>query len=234
MFKIVLFIVCIPFFLSAETAFYTIKLATYKKRSNVEENILKLDPYLQKNIVIDQGDDLMYKVSTQPSERTVLKKKLLLYRKVFKDAFIASVESVEKTDLRVKRSQNKIDTNLKKINRDKKPFYEHIKQQTFYVCSRGKIAKGKKFIVKVAFKKDLVSYIPEQKEVSSIEAYYKVKNEKLYFYNKESDIDLGMFDKLEKVTKKYILISSWEKNKKFRTRRYYFDRKDAKKYLESL
>jgi hypothetical protein len=200
----------------------------------VEQNILKLDPYLQKNIVIDQGDDLTYKVSTQPSERTVLEKKLLLYRKVFKDAFIASVESVEKTGSTVKKPKNKIDTNLKKIDKDKKSFYEHIKQQTFYVCSRGKIAKGKKFIVKVVFKKDLVTYVPERKGISSIEAHYKVEDEKLYLYNKENDIDLGMFDKLEKVTKKSLLISSWEKNKKFRTRRYFFTKKDAKKYLETL
>ena len=233
MFKIIL-IVCIPFFLCAETAFYTIKLASYKKRSNVEENIQKLDPYLQKNIVIDQGDDLTYKVSTQPSERTVLEKKLLLYRKVFKDAFIASVESVEKTDTKVKKPKDKVEANSNKIDTHKKSFYQYIQQKTFYVCSRGKAAKGKKFIVKVAFKKDLVSYIPQQKKIFSVKAYYQIKDENLYLYDEENDIDQTMFDKLEKVTKKYLLISSWEKNKKFRTRRYYFDMKDAKKYLESL
>ena len=233
MFKIVLLIVCIPFFLSAETAFYTIKLATYKKRSNVEENILKLDPYLQKNIVIDQGDDLIYKVSTQPSERTVLEKKLSLYRKVFKDAFIALVKPIKKIDPLVVKPKNKEHNTSKEIATDKKSFYKAIQKKTFYLCSRGKAAKGKKFMIEVRFTKDTVTYTPLLKEVSPLKSQYKIENEKLYLFNKEK-INLNMYSKLEKITETYNLISSWEKNKKLNVLRYYFDRKDAKKYLESL
>jgi len=232
MFKIIL-IVCIPFFLSAETAFYTIKLATYKKRSNVEQNILKLDPYLQKNIVIDQGDDLTYKVSTQPSERTVLEKKLPLYRKVFKDAFIAPVKPIEKTDPVVVKPKTKEQNISKKIDTDKKSFSTSIEQKTFYLCSRGKVAKGKKFIIKVTFTKDTVTYTPLLKEVSPLKSHYKIENERLYLFNNKK-IDLNIYSKLEKVTLTYYLISSWEKNKKLNELRYYFDRENAKKYLESL
>jgi hypothetical protein len=213
------------------SSFYTIKIAVYKNLPNLQKNISRLMPSLQKTVHIQHIGNL-YKASTLATQnRSTLKRTLPFYRKVFKDAFLTtanpSTDSLSSSTLKNKDTLPKVSS--------KKPlsFYDKIKQRTLYLCSGKHTKKTHKFLIEVTFKKKSVTYKPIIGQVPPISALYKTTDNKLFLYQKGL-LNHNVYSTLEKTYAKYYLISSWIGKKKVNTLRYYFNIRDAKRYIRSF
>jgi len=200
------------------TPLYTVKLALYKDRALLQEELAKFSPTLHKTISI-QKDKEYYRVSTLPTHnKKVLSKLLPYYQKVFSDAFIDTIK-VEK----------KIDKNISKKN---DAFYTTVKNKVFYLCANTPQQKNKKFLIEVIFTDTSVTYIPILGKIPSMKAEYKIQDNKLFLYQKDL-FNPKVYSTYEKSYPKYHLIHSWANGKKLQSLRYYLIKDDAKKYLEN-
>ncbi len=231
MFIKIFLIMILPFLAIANTQFYTIKLAAYKSLPNLQKNILKLSPSLQNSITIDKVG-LTHKAFVKPTtDKAYLNKILPNYKKIFTDAFITTINKPSNKVIQTEDKKPKERVIIKE--KSESSFYDKIQQKELYLCSHGKSSGGKKLLFRVAFTKDKVAYTPIIGKVPPIEAEYRVKDNKLYLFQK------GMFNpkvysKLEEIASKYYLISSWIEKHKSNTMRYYFDLEDARAYLKSV
>jgi hypothetical protein len=221
MFKKVIFILLIPFISFASTQYHTIKLAVYKDLSTLKKEIAALTPNLQRQIEIKQISSL-YKASVIPTEsKNNLKKVLPLYRKVFQDAFIAKVAVTQVTKTITKKRIQPVS------------FYDKIKNRTLYLCTYRKKTTWEKILFKTIFTKNKVSYLPLIGKTTTIKAQYKVKNEKLYLFQKNM-FNPRVYSRLAYETPQYYAVSSWIDNKRVNTIRYYFNERDARIYLNAV
>jgi len=203
---------------SIATPLYTVKLALYKDRALLQEELQKFSPTLHKTISIKK-DKAYYRVTTLPTHnKKILNKLLPYYQKVFSDAFIDTIK-VEK----------KIDKNISKKN---DAFYTTVKNKVFYLCSNIQQKKNEKFLIEVIFTDTSVTYIPILGKIPSMKAEYKIQNNKLFLYQKDL-FNPKVYSTYEKSFPKYHLLNSWTNGKKLQSLRYYLIKDDAKKYLEN-
>jgi len=233
MFKILYILLLIPFFAIGNSSFYTIKLAVYKDFSGLQENISRLAPSLQKNIQIRHVGNL-YKASTfSTKDRFSLHKILPSYRRVFADAFITVAKpssTVSSSPVSVSAVPKVKNTFSKAPQRKSLSFHDRIQQHTLYLCSQRRKKKTYPFLIEVSFRTNVVTYNPIIGQVPPMSALYKTSGNKLYLYRKNL-FNRDVYSVLEGINPKYYLISSWIKNKKINTLRYYFNLRDAKMYL---
>jgi hypothetical protein len=231
MLKKVIFILLVPFISFANTQYHTIKLAIYRDLSTLKKEIPTLSPKLQRQKEIRQINSL-YKASVIPTKsKNSLKKVLPLYRKVFHDAFIARVTVTQATKTITKTTTQHTTQKTKTIQ--PVSFYDKIKNRTLYLCTYGKTTGWKKILFKTTFTKNRVSYLPLIGKTPPIKAQYKVKNGKLYLFQKNM-FNPRVYSRLAYETPKYYAVSSWMDNRRINTIRYYFNERDARKYLNAI
>ena len=231
MFKKIIFIFILPLISFANTQYYTIKLAVYRDFTTLKKEIATLKPKLQQEIEIKKINSL-YKASVLPTKnRTHLKRILPLYQKVFHDAFIAKeiTTQVKKTPTNhsIQHTTQKTKT-IQPVS-----FYNKIKNRTLYLCTYGKTTGWKKVLFKTTFSKNKVSYLPLIGKISPIKAQYRIKNEKLYLFQKNM-FNPRVYSRLAYETPEYYAVSSWLGNRRINTVRYYFKESAAKKYLNAI
>ncbi len=222
--------------------FFTVKIAVYNKPKLLQYELNKLSPYLKKTIQIRQRGKSYIATSFPTQDKKILQKLLPSYRKVFSDAFISiykppkgSLAIIEKNIFNLKEKKTKISSPIKKRNipLDKSSFYDKIKQKTLYLCTDGKAAERGKLFIRVTFLRETVIYTPISGNLSAFNIKYKIKNNKLYLFQK-GQFNAKIYNKLEATTSDYYLISSWVEKKKINTIRYYFNPTVAKAYMASL
>jgi len=197
---------------------YTIKLALYKDRVLLQEELDKFSPELQKTIAIKK-DKKYYRVKTLPTHnKKVLTKLLPYYKKVFSDAFIDTVEEEKKTN--------------KDISKKNDAFFTTVKNKVFYLCSNTQQKKNDAFLIEVVFTDTSVTYIPILGKIPSMKAEYKIQDNKLFLYQKDL-FNPKVYSTYEKGYPKYHLLHSWTNGKKLQSLRYYLTKDDAKEYLKN-
>ncbi len=112
-------------------------------------------------------------------------------------------------------------------------FYEKLQDNIFFLCSQGEESKGKKVIMTVYFTQTHVYYSSVLGKVTPLQAEYKIKDKKLFIYQKDH-YNPKIHSQFEKSFPKYHLISSWLKGEKMNALRYFFNFKDAQTYMRSL
>ena len=222
---VLLSILCIYPLKTLATSFYTVNIAVYKDKVLLNEKLKKLPPQLRKTIKIDKINGL-HKVKTLPKkDKKALTKLLPAYKKVFKDAFISTIKQPNILQKPAK-TPIKIESHKKTIS-----LQDLIHQKTFYLSSKKETTKEKQYLMKVVFKNTNVHYIPILGKMPPVTALYKTDKNKLFLYQKGL-FNKDIYSKLEKYTKKFLLISHWIKNNKINTLRYYYNLKNAKVNLK--
>jgi len=233
MLKKIILALLFPLLSFANTHYYTIKLAVYKDINGLKQEISTLPKTLQQYIQIKHIDNV-YKASVKPTEdHTFLKRVLPSYQKVFHDAFISGVNTStignKKERMIVKKTAPFPKSNAVHIT----SFYDKLKNKTLYLCTYGKTTGWKKILFKTTFTDNHVSYHPLIGKTPPIKAQYKVKNDKLYLFQKNM-FNPRVYSRLAYETPQYYAISSWMDYRRINTVRYYFNEKDARRYLHSL
>jgi len=85
-------------------------------------------------------------------------------------------------------------------------------------------------LIKVSFGNHQVTYQPVMGEMQMTKANYLIKDNRLYMFA-ESFTEGGAFSILDEHREDHFLVSSWVKNKKLNTLRYYYRLNNAKEYL---
>jgi len=108
---------------------------------------------------------------------------------------------------------------------DKKMLSGH----NFYLTYKSPDGKND-LLIKLSFGTFDVKYQPIIGNMDMREAKYLVEDNKLYMFA-DTFSENGAYSKIEKVTKDYMVVSSWYAGKKINTLRYYYSLDKAKKYL---
>ena len=113
------------------------------------------------------------------------------------------------------------------------PLYERLHQKTLYLCAYGPEEWSPNVLIHVAFFDTEVIYTPIMGDVSSKKELYRVTEDKLYVSH-HGDFDPEMYSSIEEITEDYYLISTWIKENKMTSIRYYFDIDKAQEYVKTL
>jgi len=106
---------------------------------------------------------------------------------------------------------------------------ELLSGRVFYLANKSE-EKNSNLLVKATFENHRVNYTPIVGNMQIQEANFIVQDEKLYMFEDQIVGD-SSYSSIESNEKEYLLVSSWSKNKKINTLRYYHNVEDAKKYL---
>jgi len=112
-------------------------------------------------------------------------------------------------------------------------FYDRLHQKTLYLCAYGPEEWSPNVLIHVAFFDKEIIYTPIRGDVSSKREQYKVTEDKLYISH-QGVFDPDMFSSIEEITEDYYLISTWIKEHKMTSIRYYFDLDKAEEYVKNL
>jgi hypothetical protein len=112
-------------------------------------------------------------------------------------------------------------------------FYDRLHQKTLYLCAYGPEEWSPNVLIHIAFFDKEVIYTPIMGDVSSKKEQYLVKEDKLYISH-HGVFDPDMYNRIEEITEDYYLISTWIKEKKMTSIRYYFDLDKAEVYVKTL
>ena len=209
------------------STFYAVELAVHKNKKVLNKKLSKFTQALRKTIVIEKSKKL-YKAKTLLTQNKNLLTVLLpAYKKVFPDAFVYDLPSPDDIEVTERKEEAPQETNA---TQTLSAFYKAVQDQTFYLCPKFDGTENKKFLIKVAFTKDTVTYTPILGKMPPMDALYKVEDDKLFLYQKGL-LNTKVFSLLEKSYFKYHLFSSWVGDKKIKSLRYYFNLNDAKTYL---
>ncbi len=111
--------------------------------------------------------------------------------------------------------------------------YERLHQKTLYLCAYGPEEWSPNVLIHMAFFDTQVIYTPIMGDVSSKREKYKVAEDKLYISH-QGVYDPEMYSRIEEITEDYYLISTWIKDNKMTSIRYYFDIEKAEEYVKTL
>lgn len=111
--------------------------------------------------------------------------------------------------------------------------YDRLHQKTLYLCAYGPEEWSPNVLIHIAFFDKEVIYTPIMGDVSSKKEQYKVTEDKLYISH-HSVFDPEMYSRIEEITEDYYLISTWIKENKMTSIRYYFDLDKAQEYVKTL
>ena len=230
------------------SSLYTVNIGAYKDVNILSNKLKELPTKLRKTIEVTKMGDL-YKAKTLPTkEKKILTKLLPLYKAVFNDAFILTLQTDETAQsVQIKDIEDEVvvsivplDTNVSEIEKIKTlknivshSLYPLITKQTYYLCQERNVGSDKKYIIEAIFEDDTVKYKPILGSISLIPTLYLIKNEKLFLY-KEDLYDPDVYSTLEKSFPEYHLFSYWIGDIEINTVRYYHHLKDAKEYYDSL
>ena len=136
-----------------------------------------------------------------------------------------------------KKTYKNISTNLHKRIYKKKLINLHInnnlkkniKNKIFYMAYKADKKKSS-LLIKLIFKENTILYRPIIGDIGLTEAKYLIRDNKLFMYTDSFNIN-SIYSIIEQKNLNFLLISSWDKQKKISTLRYYFRLIDAKKYL---
>ncbi|MDM5272350.1 hypothetical protein PGH07_09160 [Sulfurovum sp. zt1-1] len=220
------------FFSTTMQAGYVIQLGLYKNRLMLQKMVDRIaQTKLKSNVTIEKLGELHWAHSQPIEDKVSAQRALLHYRKVFKDAFIKEVSA--------KQNQKKEQTNIPVVldqmvskkghaKRAKKRSLETLLNgNVFYVCFE---AADKELVI-VAFDGDYIEYNTIIGDIPSFKERYNVINNRLYTF-KEKVSQHSVYSTLEEVKEKYLLISSWHKNEKVNSIRYYYKLEDALAYVK--
>jgi len=99
----------------------------------------------------------------------------------------------------------------------------------FYLAYKSPDGKND-LLIKLSFGNFTVKYQPIIGNMEMREAKYLVENNRLYMFA-DTFSENGAYSKIEKLTKDYMVVSSWFGGKKINTLRYYYSLDKAKEYL---
>jgi hypothetical protein len=100
---------------------------------------------------------------------------------------------------------------------------------SFYLTYKSPDRKND-LLIKLSFGAFDVKYQPIIGSMDMKEAKYLIDGDRLYMFA-DTFSESGAYSKIERVTKDYMVVSSWYGGKKINTLRYYFSLDKAKKYL---
>jgi len=217
---------------------YDIKLGVFKNVENLRVNIAKIKPYtFRKQIIVKNKKGFYYTYAIVKGNSIQAHKALRVYRRIFKDAFIAG-KIKERHKVKKKLRKKKI-KHVKKI----KPIAKIVpapvgtmkildakvllKNKTVYLCYEDGPAHLEKRIVQMVFNENTISYMPLDKK-ETLEIDYTIKNNSVLL--KLSDIT--MIHKVIEKKDTYLIVESYVSTKKMHTLRYYFNQEDALKFLK--
>ncbi len=106
---------------------------------------------------------------------------------------------------------------------------ELLSGRVFYLANKSD-EKDANLLVKATFENHKVNYTPILGNMKIQEANFIVQDEKLYMFEDQIVGD-SAYSNIEANEKEYLLVSSWQKNKKINTLRYYHNLDEAKGYL---
>jgi len=212
---------------------YVVNIGAYKDVNILSNSLKKLSVKLRKTIEVKKVGNL-YKARTLPTkEKKILSKLLPLYRVIFHDAFILSIDSNISEEIEIKETHKTRKQHKIKNIEDTLSLKEILSEQTYYLCQERNVGSDKKYLIKVSFKEDSVNYKPIRGNIPFEPTLYAIKNEKLFLY-KDGLYDSDVYSTLEEIFSDYHLFSYWIGDIQINTVRFYHNLKDAKKYFDSL
>lgn len=217
------------FFSVTIEAGYVIHLGLYKNRPALQKMVNRIaKTELRSNVIIEKRGSLHWAHSRTIEDKVSAKQALRHYRKVFNDAFMTKAKVKQKkahashpliTDQT--GSGNMHVTATKKCSLE-----TQLTGNVFYVS----LEAAERELVIVAFDGKYVEYNPIVGNIPSFKERYHVIDDRLYTFKEKASGD-SVYSKLEKVKKKYLLISSWHQKEKVNTFRYYYELEDALAYV---
>jgi len=217
---------------------YDIKLGVFKNVKNLRANIAKVKPYtFRKQIIVKNRKSLYYTYAIVKGSYTQANKALKVYRRIFKDAFIAG--KMKKRPKAIKKLRKKKIKHVKKIKPIAKTIPAQVanleildsksllRNKTVYLCYEDGPAHLQKRIVQMVFNENTISYMPLDKK-ETLEIDYTIKNNSVLL--KLSDIT--MIHKVIEKKETYLVVESYVGSKKMHHLRYYYILKDAIEYLK--
>jgi hypothetical protein len=227
MIKKILFVLL---FLSATIeAGYVIHLGLYKNRPALQKMVNRIaKTELRSNVTIEKRGSLHWAHSRTIEDNVSAKQALRHYRKVFKDAFMSKAKVKQKkahashpviTDQTRSRNTHVIGTKKRSLE-------TQLTGNVFYVS----LETAERELLIVAFDGKHVEYNPIMGDIPSFKERYDVIDDRLYTFKEKASGD-SVYSTLEKVKKKYLLISSWHQKEKVNTFRYYYELEDALAYV---
>jgi len=238
----------------ADNSKYMIKLASYHNETNLKKQIARLEPSLQQHLILVKEENLT-KLFTEPFKSKDEASYLLpLYRKVFADAYIMAYrvpKGIQKsaTDPQQpsqpytqgtenKQTSDRV-TSLSKIVRprqilpDSTKFDALLQNRTYYLCPDTIKSQEEKIMMEAKFEKNRVRFTTLVGKTPSFQNYYYIYKNRIYFSRtnhpnptKYTTIDAIYFD--------YMVLARWLNGKVLHRMRYYYNREDARSYLDSI
>ena len=218
------------FFSVTMQAGYIIHLGLYKNRPALQKMVDRIaKSELRSNVTIEKRGELHWAHSYTIEDMVSAKQALRHYRKVFNDAFISKVRIHPKN---AQRDTTAIETQSASRKKDTENIEKHslerrLRGNLFYVC----LETADKALLAVAFDGKHVAYNTIIGDAPSLKERYDVRNDRLYTFNDSVDTD-AVYETLDKVTKRYLLISYWHEEEKVNTLRYYYKLEDALAYIK--
>ena len=222
----------------------SIKLGSYKNKDALLRQIDRLQPSLKNRIKVFKVNALHKAYALPYATKQEALQSLTEYKKVFADAYITVYDHGEKNLFRPSASisENRTFPVAKKEGVVVPASLQHMQTSlkyifegnTFYVCPDKIHTKTEKILIQERF---LPNNIWTQKglmgKVPSLELYYKIDRNKIFF-SRNRQIQTLHYSKVDEKLFEYIIVSKLTQNKKLYRMRYYWKEADARAYLESI
>jgi len=223
------------FFTTSLFGVYDIKLGIYSDVNNLRASIVKVRPYtFRKKIKVRKKGQYYYLYVRIQADREKADRALRVYRKVFKDAFIADGVNAVKKKHKKKRVSKQKKQMLKKslfksrVSRNKKNLKSFLFHKSIYMCYEDGPGYLEHRIVQIHFHKNLLSYLPLSLEKKvPLKIPYKIRKETIFLRLSDVEIVHKVMEKKES----YLHIQSYVKKHKMYTLRYFFDKEHALAYI---
>ncbi len=162
------------------------------------------------NVGISEDDNILTNV--QPIQPMTITSPKIITQKVV-------VQQVENNDVFSKVKPKKY-----------KSFSKQMLSGKHYYLAYKKTDSNPNLLIKVTFENHQVTYQPIIGDMKMTKASYVTEANRLYMFA-DTFTRNGSYSKLEEHRDNHFLVSSWAKDKKLNTLRYYYKMNDAKEYL---
>jgi len=222
------FLLLLAIFFYASTLFagQEVKIGVYKNTKKLHANIAKIkSSKYRKHIVVKRKNNLNY-VYAVIGNNVEAKRALHMYKRVFKDAFIAKKQG------RVKKTVKKVSPSLLKNARVKEKLANLnakalLENKTIYMCYEKGPKHLKERVVKMVFEKEHVIYDPLKNMSTPVNMPYEFKKNKLTLELSGMKIT----HKISKKTENYLYAQSVVNGLIVNKLRYYFDKNTALEFV---
>ena len=205
---------------------YDVKIGLYKSVKKLRVKIPKIKKAKYRNKIVMTKTKDFYRVHAVFATKKEAKKALAVYKKVFKDAFIAKkqVRLVRpKHRQKVKPKPKPIDTHQIKVQINILNAKTLLENKTVYLCYENGPKHLSDRVVKMVFHKAYMIYHPLKQTSTPVQWAYSFDKNRLIL----TLLDMQIVHETYKVHTDFISVQSKIDGKTFHKLRYYFDEAKA-------